>query len=383
MSIGPATRYVADIVRAYKSQELINPDYQREYLWSHKKALHFLSRTRTLEHVLGVITTYRLRNGTTNFLQDGRQRVTTLMMAIDRPMEFGLSKDDVDAISRAQVSQQSMIYDSHDDARLDFQHLNDGVGLIPYEKYRGDLECDDAGRSLYQAVRVKVDDLTMGMAGISRSSEHGRKKSGQLHRHSLGLFYKYVTRHKDLQLYAKSERSINDQIERRVRAWLENNMDDWHSKCDGFIRSLENVNAVLRDATKVYEQKRWDMVAVRAMYSAYLHCKSIGCVSDVFADLVQWFVLANVNRKTWSSRYEIDLDGSPTSFRLNQVSLGWLNRVHEFGGPAIECVKRTKRLVAPAGYDESHVVPHADGGTETFTEPAITNRARGRNPVDQ
>jgi len=382
MSVGPTNRYVIDIVRAYRSQELINPDYQREYVWSHKKAMHFLTRTIALEHVLGVITTYRLRNGTTNFLQDGRQRVTTLMKAIERPIDFNLSKEDVDAISRAQVSQQSMVYESHDDARLDFQHLNDGVGLIPYEKYRGDLECDAAGKSLYAAIRSKVDDLTLGMAGISRSSQHGRKKSGQLHRHSLGLFYKYATRHRDLKLYAKSERNIDDQIERRVRAWLEKNMDDWQSKCDGFVRSIEHVNALLRDKTKNYELKRWDMTAVRAMYSAHLHLKNAGCPSDVFSNLVEWFVQANVSRKTWSSRYEIDVEGTPTVFRLDQVSLRWLERVEGFGGPAVECVRRVKRIVAPAGYDESHVTPHADGGTETFVEPSITNRARGRNPVE-
>ena len=48
MSVGPTNRYVIDIVRAYRSQELINPDYQREYVWSHKKAMHFLTRTIAL-----------------------------------------------------------------------------------------------------------------------------------------------------------------------------------------------------------------------------------------------------------------------------------------------------------------------------------------------
>lgn len=381
MSNGPATRYVTDVVRAYQVKELIDPEYQREYLWGHKKALHFLERTRLLGHVLGVITTYRLKDGTTNFLQDGKQRVTTLMMAIERPIDFGLSKDELGVISSAQVSQQSMTYDSHDEARLDFQHLNDGVGLIPYEKYRGDLERDDAGKSLYQFVRSRVDDLSVGMAGISRSSEHGRKKAGQLHRHSLGLFYKYATKHDALPLYAKSERCINDQIERRVRLWLDENANDWRHDGECFIRALENVNAVLRHATRDYEQKRWDMTAVRALYSASLHCKNIGCTSDVFANLVEWYVLANVNRRQWPSRYEIDLDGSPTEFRLDQVSMKWLDRVQSLGGPAIERTKRTKGAVAPAGYDSSHVIPHADGGTETFTEPATINRARGRNPV--
>jgi hypothetical protein len=236
---------------------------------------------------------------------------------------------------------------------------------------------------LYKLVRTTVDDLSVGMAGISKSSEHGRKKAGQLNRHSLGLFYKYATRHKDIQLYAKSERNIGDQIERRVRRWLDDNRDDWQSKCDGFIRAIESVNALLSQETKSFDAKRWDMTAVRAMYSAYLHTKSLGCPSDVFVDLVRWFVASNVSRKTWSARYEIDIDGSPASFRLDQVSLQWLLRCESFGGPKVEHHKRAKRIVAPAGYDESHVVPHADGGTETFTEPAILNRSRGRRSIEE
>lgn len=382
MNIGPSTRIVRDIVADYKAGELTNPDYQREYVWNAKKAAHFLLRTKRLGHVLGVITTYRLSGGSTNFLQDGRQRVTTLMRAIDRPTEYGLTKDDVDAIRAAQVSQQSMIYDSHDEARLDFQHLNDGVGLIPYEKYRGDLECDEAGRTLYELVRTKVDELSTSVAGISRSSEHSRKKAGQLHRNSLGLFFQYATRHRDLQLYAKSERSLNDQIERRVRGWLNENQDDWRTKVETFIRTLERVNALLSEKTKAFHAKRWDMTAVRALYSAHLYCRNVQCHSDVFDELVGWFVAANVTRKTWSARYEVDVNGTPTPIRMDQVSLRWLERVQGAGGPAAVAKKRVKNVVAPAGYDESHVTPHADGGTETFVEPAITNRARGRQPLN-
>lgn len=381
MNPGPSTRIVKDIVADYQLGELTNPDYQREYVWNLKKAMHFLTRTKTLGHVLGVITTYRLRGGSTNFLQDGRQRVTTLSRAIQRPADYGLSKEDVEAIRLAQVSQQSMIYESHDDARLDFQHLNDGVGLIPYEKYRGDLECNEAGKQLYEMVRDKVDELSTGMAGISRSSEHSRKKAGQLHRNSLGLFYQYATRHRDLQLYAKSERSLNDQIERRVRQWLDNNSSDWKSKVDNFIRTLERVNALLSDKTKSHPAKRWDMTAVRAMYSANLYCRNVGCPSDAFDSLVDWFVSANVPRKTWSARYEIDVNGTPTPVRMDQVSLRWLEKVEAAGGPAVVAPKRVKRIVAPAGYDESHVIPHADGGVETIVEPAITNRARGRQAI--
>lgn len=381
MNSGPSTRVVKDIVADFRSKELVEPDYQREYVWGKKQAAHFLARTIQLGHVLGVVTTYRLEGGATNFLQDGLQRVTTLMRAIDRPSEYELTKEDVDRIKTSQVSQQSMIYPSHDVARMDFQHLNSGVGLIPYEKYRGDLESDQEGRMLYELVRTSVGELSVTMAGISRASDPGRKKRGQLYRNSLGLFFQHVTRHTHPVLYAKSERNLDDQIERRVRQWLDKNLNDWRPKADGFVRMLERVNATLTAKTSAIGMKRWDMTAVRAMYAASTYCRNVGCATDVFDSLVDWFVECSRNRKTWSARFEVDVQGEPTAVRMDQVSLCWLERVYETGGPDISFRKRTKRFIARAGYDESHIVPHADGGTETFSEPATSNRARGRKPI--
>lgn len=381
MNSGPSTRFVKDIVADFRSKELVEPDYQREYVWGVKQAAHFLSRTIQLGHVLGVITTYRLEGGATNFLQDGLQRVTTLMRAIDRPSDYGLTKEDVDCIKIAQVSQQSMIYSSHDLARMDFQHLNSGVGLIPYEKYRGDLESDEQGRLLYEMVRTSVGELSVTMAGISRASDPGRKKKGQLYRNSLGLFFQYVTRHTSPVLYAKSERNLDEQIERRVRQWLDDNCEDWRSEFNSFVRMLERVNATLTEKTIAVESKRWDMTAVRAMYAAATYCRNTRVTADVFDALVDWFIQCNRNRKTWSARFEVEIDGEPRIVRMDQVSLLWLQRVSETGGPEISCRKRAKRFVARAGYDESHIIPHADGGVETVSEPATANRARGRNPM--
>ena len=382
MSIGASTRLAKDIVQDYRVRDLIDPDYQREYVWSPKKAFHFLRRTISLEHVLGVITTYKLKGGSTKFLQDGRQRITTLMRAIENPSLYGLTKEDVLILQNANVSHQSMEYESHDDARLDFQHLNDGIGLVPYEKYRGDLERDIAGKEMYELIRVKLDDLSVGMAGISRSSDHGRKKAGQLHRNSLGLFYQYASRHKEIQLYAKSERSLNDQIERRVRIWLDQNLSDWRSKADAFIQTIERVNAILRTKTDSHPAKRWDLTAVRALYSAHFYSKNNGLSSDFFMSLVEWFVASNTLRKTWAARFEVVVHGQPVVVRMDQMSLRWLERVKDAGGPAFVIPKRERRYIAQAGFEDSHIIPHADGGTETIVEPAITNRARGRRPIE-
>ena len=71
-------------------------------------------------------------------------------------------------------------------------------------------------------------------------------------------------------------------------------------------------------------------------------------------------------------------DGYPQLVRIDQINLKWLNRIAKVGGPELIKIKREKKIDAPAGYDESHVIPHADGGTTVFVEPSILNRARGR-----
>lgn len=381
MNTGPSTRIVKDVVSDFVSGDLAVPDYQREYCWNRSQAEHFLERTQKIGHVLGAITSYRLTQGTAVFLQDGLQRITTLRYAIETPTKYKLLVDDVKAISQSQVSQQSMIYDSHDEARLDFQHLNQGVGLIAYEKFRGDLEKDDAGKKLYGLIRNDVDWLSTEKAGCSRASKHSRKKAGQLHRNSLGLFYQYCTRHKEQFLYVKSSTTLKAQIERRVREWLEGNLEDSIEREKEFVRSLERVNAILKEKTSAYPAKQWDLTAVRGLYAAYIHCRNIGCTTDVFIDLVDWFVSQNINRKKWSARFDVNVNGIASAFRMDQISLKWLFNVVSLGGPEICVLKRVKNFIAPAGYDVSHVTPHADGGTETVIEPAMINRARGRQPI--
>lgn len=382
MNPGCSQRRVKDIVLDFTNGELAIPDYQREYCWQHNQAQHFIGRTLKIGHVLGAITTYTLLNGTTVFLQDGLQRVTTLRNAQETPSKFGLSEEDVKILRSCDLSQQAMIYESHDEARQDFQHLNQGLGLIAYEKYRGDLEKDDAGKRLYGHIRTNVNDLSIQKAGCSRASAQCRKKAGQLHRNSLGLFYQHCTSHTETQLYVKSENSLKVQIERRVRVWLDNNLQDWENKANKFIRNLERVNALLEEKTSRYTPKQWDLTAVRSLYAANIYAHNIGCTTDYFDELVDWFVFQNVNRKKWSARFDVDVEGTKTPFRMDQVSLKWLPHIETLGGPKIVVAKRVKSFVARAGYDESHITPHADGGTETFSEPSITNRARGRLQVD-
>lgn len=381
MNGGPSTRFARDLVSDYSSGELRDPDYQREYVWTEKQAKHFLQRTLSLGHVLGVITTYQLHGGAASFLQDGKQRVTTLTRAIKQPGEYGLTKDDADRLRTAQVSQQSMVYESHDEARQDFQHLNSGVGLIPYEKYRGDLECDEIGKALYEKVRRTVHELSVDLAGVSRSTEPARKKAGQLHRHSLGLFYQFATGHKKQTLYAQSERSIDDQIESLVRAWLDKNQDGWSREIDRFICEIERINAVLREKTSPHPAKKWDLVAVRGLYAAKIYCSNLGCPSDTFSELVDWYVSKSVRRKTWAGRFDVEHDGTFTAVRINQRSISWLNKINEVGGPAIVERKRVQNLQARAGYHNSHIISHADGGNETIIEPGIPNMSRGRKPM--
>ena len=378
---GAETRRVVDIVRSFDDRDLIIPDYQRAYCWDLKKATHFLQRTKEIGHVLGVITTYRLEGKQTEYLQDGYQRITTLSNAIGKKLKDNLSNEDLQLIKQAQVSHQSMVYKTHDEARQDFQHLNDGVGLTSYEKYRGDLECDNEGRELYATVRDATFELSRRISGESVTIKQQRKLSGQRHRQSLGLFYQYATKHTEKQIYAKSEKNLQSQIERRTREWLNNNMTSWKATVDSYARSLERVNAMMIEAVRDQTLKKWDVAAVRSFYATYFYCQNIGCPMDRFASLIEWYVGQHDFRCNWASRWDIDYEGEKRRFRMDQTNLKWLENAAKLGAPEISRPKREKKIDAPAGYHESHVIPHADGGIEVFTEPSILNQSRGRREV--
>lgn len=376
-------RRVVDIVTAFNNEELRVPSYQREYCWSGSKPKHFLERTITLGHVLGVITVYGLKGVNVEYLQDGLQRITTLSKAIANPDLYELCEDDVISLKKASVSYQSVTYDSHDVARQDFQYLNDGIGLVPYEKYRGDLERDNDGKKLYEDVREKTRNLVLKVSGESQASKRGRKLSGQLHRNALGLFYQCVSGHTENQIYAISERCLGNQIERRVRSWLDENILTWQQSVTDYIRALERVNALLETATKSYPAKRWDSAVIRGFYAAYFYNRNTNSTIDKFRDLIEWYVRQNESRKKWNSRFDVFYEDKQNPFRIDQVNLKWLSRVQKLGGPALEPFRRVKKILVPAGYNESHLMPHADGGEITFPEPAMLNLARGREPVSE
>lgn len=376
-------RRVEEVVRAFKEKTLQVPEYQRSYCWTEAKAKNFLERTKQLGQVLGVITAYKLVGSHVEFLQDGLQRITTLGRVLDNPGKYDVTKEDAHLLANARICYQSMQYEDHDVARMDFQHLNDGMGLVPYEKYRGDLEKDTPGKDLYEFIRAHVMSVAFRISGESATAKPNRKLAGQLHRCSLGLFFQYVTKHRETQLYAKSERNISTQIERRVRSWLEGNRCEWENEANNFIRALERINAQLETATANHNSKRWDTAAIRGFYSAYFYISNIGCSTEKFIQLIDWYVLNNLKRSRWPSRFEVEVNGIPQSFRIDQSNLKWLSKLELLGGPEISELKRKKTIHAPAGYHESHVIPHADGGKIVVVEPAISNLQRGRAPMTE
>ena len=236
---------------------------------------------------------------------------------------------------------------------------------------------------MYESIREKTHNLVMKVSGESQASKRGRKISGQLHRNALGLFYQYATSHTENQIYAISERCLSMQIERRVRAWLDENMQTWEKNLADYIRALERVNAMLETASRPYPAKRWDSAVIRGFYAAYSYNRNTGGTVDKFRELIEWYIGQNESRKKWNSRFDVFYEGKQNPFRIDQVNLKWLSRVQKLGGPALEPFKRVKKILAPAGYHESHVIPHADGGEDVVVEPAISNLQRGREPMTE
>jgi hypothetical protein len=384
VSKGSTTRLVGDLVNQYASLELADPSYQRDYCWDLKRAKAFLDRTIELGHVLGIVTVYRILEGTTWFIQDGKQRLTTLRKATENRAQYGLSEDDLSRLKSCQVSQQAMEYKSHDEARRDFQLLNQGVQLIPYEKYRGDLEIDKNGQELYEYIRNSVETLSLVATGKSCTQTNNRKRQGQLHRNALALFFQFASGHEELSLYSKSEKKPDVQIERRTRAWLEKNLSQAKKQQELFVKNIEAVNAVLsycanRSAPNTHKQ--FEDNAVRAFYALRTYMRNIGAPASKFEDFVQWYCNHCKKLKNWPSRFVVSEAGD--EIRFDNTNLLWVEKCVQYGAPSVSKIERTKRLVTRAGYEESHLVPHSVAGDEfpVIGEPSLVNRSRGARAV--
>ena len=127
----------------FKHHLLHTPPHQRDTdAWDLRKRQRYverLKRAKTGSHPPGLIATYQvITNGNPGpvWLNDGLQRLTTLRQLQAEPDQFAMTEEGVRQLLRQTISVQHRLYESHAAAMEDFQRINDGTRLTPYELCR-------------------------------------------------------------------------------------------------------------------------------------------------------------------------------------------------------------------------------------------------------
>lgn len=396
-AVGCQTRCVLDVVRDYADGVLAEPHYQREFVWDMDRQRALINKVLQTGFVPINVTCYRIDNRPTTFLEDGKQRITTLTRARACPADFELTAEQVTALMNSSISVHYYVYADHDEAMRDFQDLNSqGTGLTPYELYRGEIEKTDVGKLVYTTVREGVARISSNLSGVSVakqldfSNAKNRKRAGQLYRGALALFNMWVGRKTDIQLFSNNIRKKSSQPEiRAFEAIKDMSLSSAQKKVASFCRYLEltaaNVHELVARRGVVQAKKVWDEQAVRAIFAAAIYVSNRQDLrQDDFEAAVDWYLDHCENRSRWVSRFDvITSNGKQQDVRMSQLNLSWLQKAAEFGGPDL-ITKRThvaSGVIPKAGYHRSHVEPAAADSTATVPENGLSNMSRGRQAM--
>jgi len=401
---------VKDILREIEHDELVNPFFQREFVWPEKKQRDFIQFTLLTGRLEAAVHTYCLPNSLIRYLKDGRQRLTTLNNAISTPANFNLTPQQADLLKHVGVHIMHCQHETHDVAMISFQNLNKGTGLLPYDLWRGELAGlkiggIKIGEHVYDQVRAIVVELTARLSGAdvlktnnmtSSLGTGGRKRNGQLHRGALALFHMWAAKKPSVdKILTHDTQSKTLQPEFLVSELIkEKNWDIAAAdrEIKRFYDYLASVVALVdrliaaRDASFSHTHKAWEIQTVRAIFNAavFVHLRD-DIPALALADFIAWYLDHADGLEEWKSRFYVDsteVVGAKQEVRMSQHDLYWLRHPASVFGFDIDRKKSKRKpkvvgVRGKKGCHRSHVVPAVDGGEETVVEDALTNLSRG------
>ena len=169
-----------DLARQLEARDIVPAPFQRgTRVWSKKEKKSWLERCRLVsrgekEPPLGTVCLYKVpKNRGVDFINDGLQRISTAMEAMDHPRQFGYERDDInDFLSDTYIHVQNRMYASHIEAAYDFDAVNRGVPLNSYERHKWILSCHPKWISFWEdEINRWQRLLELQLAGFSRFAE--------------------------------------------------------------------------------------------------------------------------------------------------------------------------------------------------------------------
>jgi hypothetical protein len=374
------------------------PQHQREPdAWPLDKQRRYVERLKESRegcHPPGTLATYQLKgyNGSAVYLNDGLQRLTTLQHLKDSPFEFGMDDHGVTGLLRQTIPRQHRHYEDHDHAMRDFQLINAGTHLTPWELCQGYLKYMPSFHTTWMPLFKQVHEalssaelqLQTGRAKTNRETSHKHRRD------NLALFHRFLTKETAPSYYVDvATRSVDNLvdnktlIELRLRdALLARGRDESRKQIKMFSSCMEREVALLNE-------KRLSILGAGiglqpVLWRWFLHFaiwrRNNNVAVAIQEELIEKALKATQGKAQWPS-----LEGQGVTFAL--AHLGRLQRIAELAQmddlvQKAQIRRRHDPRLRP-GYQASHLEPFVtDGDGQTFPEPGSLNMARGAVSVE-
>lgn len=399
---GDETTSLWDLVDRYDRKVIIPPLHQRDTrAWDDAKKREWIYRisNRQLKPV-GVIVTYQLNDGSQSptYLNDGLQRVAATSEYKNSPELYGDTKIRAEEIIRSiRMPWQHRHYKTHDDALQDFQRLNIGTALTPFEYFAGILRYMPCYELHWHPLLDRVHEIVNSRVlslypKINRGREGRKKQKHQGYRSNYGLFYRFISGDTSRTAYKTASHIVRlgeIAIESKLKSEL------LRVGVEEAGRQLVMFQSMIERETDLIEMV-WQRTAtgkniqIGLMPNLYRHLMDVAIWkrnSSVSTDLWKDYV-ERLLSNTQGAASVINPENSRERSPLALNDLGKLATICKIIGSELyissqigkQKNKRDKRI--KPGYDISHLVGLGISD-ETVLEPAGLNRARGARTMTE
>jgi hypothetical protein len=393
-----------ELVADFKDGEIRKPSHQRDKVWDQDKKDDWIERIKSkkLGAPIGVIVTYQLDNGKPSpvWLNDGYQRISATLEYLADPARYYDSKNvAIKIIKATRIPKQHRHYKNHDDALKDFQNINKGTSLTPYEYYHGILAYmsnhDEIWGDFITSIHKSIQKYEQSFVKTRGGRRTTRETQHVYFRDNYALFYRLATDEKRLSNYTVGERKIKRQdqnsiIEYKLRSFLEKTNPDNAQKILNKLNILiKNETSLIRDVWVNKLKEDINTSPNNSLYRWLLHCAVWKKNNSIPNHIWEDFLEKTLYYSDGTTSFPQVIDGKKTTrgTAASTGSLAYLRKIAAIvESDILEYYDNPPRRKKPKknlpGTDESHQMPfvyHGEG--ETIPEPASRNRARGKNPI--
>lgn len=402
--INPETDMVTslfEIVSQYKRGLILKPLHQRSRVWSDEKDHDWVNRLRSDRKIVGCLLTYQLIDGRPSpvFLNDGLQRTLATLRYLEESHLFGDDHDTAEAYCRkCMMPVQHRHYESHDDALIDFQLVNLGTHLTPYEFNNGILAYMGGDGPFWQGFFQQLHDLLSNTSSRITASRYTvtRPTQHKYYRHDYGLLYRLLSDDKDVSSYNVSAASVDigETRNRKCIEWLlrlkleELGPNKTQAEFKKFEQLIERETALIEELWYKQLGKEIGTGISDTLYRWLLDCAIWKRNNRI--PHAKWEQFARKLLTISDGRSQvitIGPDQNAQSYTLSLSALHYLKGICEmidsdfYSGRTQRRSRRKSSSIRP-GFDDSHYLPFSSAGEgPTFGEPGGRNRARGAQPV--